>query len=123
MSALMQPATERNAVLAKAFLRAAETLGMKQKEAATVLGLSSSRLSQLKSGGELDPNSKPGEAALMLIRIARGLYALNGGSKETMRHFMYTKNRITGGVPIEQVQTLSGLNEVLLFVDSIRGKT
>ena len=39
-----------------------------------------------------------------------------------MRHFMNTPNRVTGGIPVKQIESISGLVAVLQFVDAIRGK-
>lgn len=35
---------------------------------------------------------------------------------------MNTPNRVTGGIPVQQIETISGLVTVLQFVDAIRGK-
>ena len=39
-----------------------------------------------------------------------------------MRHFMNTPNRVTAGVPVQQIESIRGLVSVLQFVDAIRGK-
>jgi hypothetical protein len=70
----------------------------------------------------VDPNSKPGELALILIRCYRDLYALVGGQADDIRHWMHTDNLHTGGVPAEQVKTVQGLVRVLQYLDAIRGK-
>lgn len=114
------PAPE--AVLAKAVLRAAEQLGLRQAELARVLGTHRTAISRLKAAQALDPASKQGELALLLIRIARSLYALAGGDAVWIRHFMRAPNQITGGIPAEQVGTIQGLMAVLRVVDALRGK-
>lgn len=122
MPALAQttPATDR--VLAKAVLRAAEQLGLSQTALAEVLGVHRTTITQLKKNLRLDPNSKQGELALLLIRLARALFALTGGDQKWIQHFMRTFNRVTGGIPAEQVTRLEGLFAVLRFVDGMRGK-
>ena len=110
------------AVLAKATLNAADQLGLKQSELAAVLGLHRTAISRLKQNPSLDPASKQGELALLLIRIARALYALTGGDRDWIRHFMNTHNKVTGGVPAEQIASIQGLMTVLQFVDAIRSK-
>ena len=122
MPAVEQLNASRDTVLAKAALSAAAELGLKQAELAAVLGLHRTAVSRLKRNPSLDPESKQGELALMLIRLARALYALTGGDEAWIRHFMRTPNKITGGVPAEQVKTVQGLVTVLQFVDAIRGK-
>lgn len=115
-------APTREVVLSKAVLAAAEQLGLNQAELGRVLGVDRTRISRIKHQHNLDPASKSGELALILIRIARALFALNGGDPQLTKHFMSTANHVTHGVPKEQVQTVSGLSTVLLFVDAIRGK-
>ena len=65
---LPEPAPE--VVLAKAVLRAAAQLGLKQAELAAVLGMHRTAISRLKQRPALDPQSKAGELALLLVRLA-----------------------------------------------------
>lgn len=64
-----------------------------------------------------------GELALLLIRLYQDLYTLTGGDRAWMEHFLTLVNRVTGGIPIHQIETKSGLITVLNFVESIRIKT
>lgn len=122
MSALAQQAPEPAAVLAKALLNAAEQLGLKQADLGAILGLDRTAISRLKQNPSLDPNSKKGELALLVIRIARALFALTGGDKDWIKHFMHNPNKVTGGIPAKQMETIQGLIQVMQFVDAIRGK-
>ena len=122
MTALPHPAPAPDAVLAKAVLRAAEQLGLRQAGLADVLGMHRTAISRMKTTQSLDPASKQGELALLLVRLARALYALTGGDAVWMRHFMQAPNRITGGVPAEQIASIQGLVTVLRVVDALRGK-
>lgn len=122
MSALVQEQPAADQVLAKAFLNAANQLGLKSTEIAAVLGVHRTAISRLKQNGSLDPKSKQGELSLLLIRIARALFALAGGDEAWIKHFMRSPNKITGGVPVEQITSVQGLVNVLQFVDAIRGK-
>jgi len=122
MSALIQQAPEPATVLAKALLNAAEQLGLKQAELGAILGLDRTGISRLKQNPSLDPNSKKGELALLVIRIARALFALTGGDKEWIKHFMHNPNKVTGGIPAKQMETIQGLIQVMQFVDAIRDK-
>lgn len=122
MSALEQLQPTSYAVLAKALFRASEQLGLKQSDIAAVLGMDRTAVSRLKQSQSLDPASKRGELALLLIRLARALYALTGGDEDWIRHFMGSPNKVTGGVPAEQITSIQGLITVLQFVDAIRGK-
>ena len=122
MSALTQPAPSAEGVLAKAVLNVASQLGLKQADLAAVLGMHRTAISRLKQNPSLDPESKQGELALQLIRLGRALYTLTGGDEQWIRHFMRTPNKLTGGVPTEQIQTIQGLFTVLQYVDAMRGK-
>lgn len=117
---VLRPAPE--AVLAKAVLRAADQLGLKQGELAAVLGIHRTAVSRLKNRPVIDPRSKQGELALLLIRLARALYALTGGDEEWMKHFMRSPNRLSNGVPAEQISSIQGLITVVQLVDALRGK-
>lgn len=122
MTALIQTQANPNAVLAKAVLRAAGQLGLRQSQLADVLGMHRTAISRMKSAQSLDPASKQGELALLLIRIARALFALTGGDLQWIRHFMHSHNHLTGGTPAEQITTIQGLMAVLRVVDALRGK-
>ncbi|HCS66640.1 MAG TPA: hypothetical protein DIW64_22695 [Cellvibrio sp.] len=122
MSALAQINPDPAAVLTKAVLNAADQLGLKQAELAAVLGMHRTAISRLKQNLNLEPKSKQGELALLLIRIARALFALTGGDKDWIKHFMHSPNQVTGGVPAQQIESIQGLIQVLQFVDALRGK-
>lgn len=117
MSAVQIPSADDRAVLSKALLNAGKALGMSQTQIGQAIGKDRTSL-----GRGLDPGSKSGELALLLIRCYRSLYVLVGGRAEDMRHWMHTENHHTGGVPVEQVQTVPGLNHVLEYLDAMRGK-
>ncbi|WP_323017028.1 MbcA/ParS/Xre antitoxin family protein [Castellaniella sp.] len=122
MTALLKTSPAPDAVLAKAVLRAGDQLGLRQVQLAAVLGMHRTAVSRMKTAQSLDPDSKQGEIALLLIRIARALFALAGGDAVWIRHFMQSPNTVTGGVPAEQIRTIQGLMTVLRFVDALRGK-
>lgn len=96
---------EKKFVLSKAVLHAAEKLGLTTDQLALILDIDSINLT-------LDPDSKPGKKALLLIQIFQLLDALNGGDLEWIQHFMCSQNQITGGIPIEQIQEDPGLVQV-----------
>lgn len=109
---------DESLVLSKSLLRAGEALGLSRSALGEVIGRDRSTLSR----GRIDPHSKAGELALMLIRAYRSLYVLVGGDEDGMRHWMQTRNRHTGGVPAEQVRSVQGLVTVTEYLDAMRGK-
>lgn len=122
MQAIQQQALPEPAdVLSKAVLGAAAQLGLTQAQLGAVLGMHRTAISRLR-GKPLDPRSKAGELAVLLIRVARGLSAMTDGNQDWIRHFMRSPNRVTGGTPLEQIQTITGLYEVVSYIDAIRGK-
>jgi len=111
-------------VLRKAFLAASTGLNLSQSEMASIIGKSRQWVNTLAKDEDqpIPVHSKHGELALLLIRLARALYALNDGDPKWTQHFMRTTNKVTCGVPVEQIQTITGMITVVQFVDSIRGK-
>jgi hypothetical protein len=112
-----QVTPDPGAVLAKATRNAAQALGLSQEELGEVIGRARSSLAR-----PLDPESKPGELAALLIRCYRSLFVLTGGEPAAMRHWMTTPNLHTGGVPREQVKQVQGLVAVTEYLDAVRGK-
>jgi len=109
---------EPSKVLGKAVLRASERLGLSRSELGVALGRDRSSLS--RSG--VDPDSKSGELAKLLIRCFRSLAVLVDDNDDQLREWLDTPNDHTGGVPREQLKTVSGLVTVCTYLDAIRGK-
>jgi transcriptional regulator with XRE-family HTH domain len=122
MSTLEQHSPEREVVLAKAIVKASEQLGLKQAEVAEAIGIHRTAFSRLKRNPSLDPASKEGELALIIISVARALFALTGGDESWIKRFMRSPNKQTGGIPAEQIASIEGLMSVRRYVDAIRGK-
>jgi len=118
MNILEAPRADAKETLTKAFLKVGKELGITQDELGQIVGRD--RTSIKRNG--IDPGSKVGELALYLIRIYRGLFALVGGKKEDLRHWMHTENRHIGGVPADRVKSVDGLIHVVEYLDAIRGK-
>jgi len=108
---------DRSRLLAKASWKAAEQLGLKPEQFLRILHLEGidGEFSELQT---LDPNSQQGEIALIVIRIYRAVYSLNGGDIKWMHHFLNSPNSLTGGVPIEQMESMNGLLSVLKAVET-----
>jgi len=115
-----QTASQANATetLTKALLNAGKLLGLSQDDVGAIIG----RDRTVFRRGGIDPDSKSGELALLLIRAYRSLHVLVGGRPEDIRHWMHTENRHTGGVPAEQVRSVTGLIQVVEYLDALRGK-
>ena len=116
-------APDPRAVLIRALLRAADLLGLSQKDTARIIGVSAATMSRLASGARpLQPDSKEGECALLLIRIFRALDALLGGKEQQVQAWFHAANTHLGGIPATRVQTIPGLVHVAEYLDAMRGK-
>ena len=106
------------AVLGKAVLRAAERMGLSRRELGEVIGRDRSSIS--RSG--VDPDSKSGELAKLLLRCYRSLAVMVDDNDSQIREWLTSPNSHTSGVPREQLQSVDGLVRVCEYLDAIRGK-
>ena len=115
---------ERRAdILTRAVVEAARRLGLSQKSLAATLGVSEATVSRWVRGQRLDPDSKSGELAILLVRLFRSLDSLVGGVEESCRAWMNAENLHLGGKPIERIRSVTGLIDVTQYLDSMRGKS
>jgi transcriptional regulator with XRE-family HTH domain len=117
--AALRPAPE--AVLTKAVLRAANLLGLSSAALARVLGVSEASVSRLASGVRtIDPATKEGELALLLVRVYRSLDALVGTDAAQRKAWMEGHNRALNGRPKELIERADGLVAVVSYLDAMR---
>lgn len=110
MTAQLRPTPERSAVLAKATLSAAEQLGLNHADLAAVIGVSEATISRFNSHARtIDPSSKEGELALMLIRVFRSLDPLVGGDEGKRKAWMSSYNKALVGQPNQLIRKADGL--------------
>jgi transcriptional regulator with XRE-family HTH domain len=110
------------AVLTRATLRAAEKLGLSQRDLARLLGVSPASMSRLTRGRAIDPVSKEGELALLFLRLFRSLDALVGGDEVAARAWFHARNLHLDGVPAELVAKVDGLVHAVEYLDAVRGR-
>lgn len=109
------------AILTKAVLRATNLLGLSSAALARVLGVSEASVSRLATGARtIDPESKEGELALILVRVYRSLDALVGTDDAQRKAWMGGYNRALNGRPRELVQRADGLVAVVSYLDAMR---
>ena len=112
------------AVLSRALLRAAAALSLNGQTMARVVGVSAASWSRLVAGQRrVDPTSKEGELALLFLRLFRSLDALVGGDAEKARASLRAQNVHLSAVPLECIQSVTGLVRVDEYLDAVRGKT
>lgn len=109
-------------VLAVALENLKEILDLSSDDLGKIIGVHRNTITRLLKKREIDPKSKEGEFSLLLIRIYRSLFALNGGNKEAMKHWLTTNNRHIQDIPLESMKTVLGLSKVVNYLDAIRGK-
>jgi len=105
-------------VLTRALVKAGKDIGLTQAEVAAVVGRDRTALSR----SAIEPDTKSGELALLLIRAYRALFVLVGGEPRQMKHWMHTPNHHVGGVPAELIRTVPGLVRVVEYLDALRGR-
>lgn len=112
---------QREAVLTKAALRASERLGLSARQFAAVIGVSEATVSRMKRGDYLlDSKSKPFELAVLLVRVFRSLDAVAGGDQTVIRAWMKNANTALGESPANLVLGVSGLMDVVAYLDARR---
>jgi hypothetical protein len=108
-------------VLTKAVLRAVGLLELSSASLARVLGVSEASVSRLASGARaIDPQSKEGELALLLVRVYRSLDALVGTEASQRKAWLHGHNRALNGRPVDLIQRADGLVSVVNYLDAMR---
>ena len=105
----------------KAVLRAADAMGLTARRLSAVIGANEPTVSRMKAGSfVLAPQSKPYELAVLLVRLFRSLDAIVGGDSRVMQQWLANPNIALGGKPIDKLQTIAGLTDVLAYLDARR---
>ena len=123
MSARRSPLTspKEGSVVTKAVLRAAEMTGVSAKVLASVLGVSESEVSRMKQARkDLASGTKSFELGVMFLRLFRSLDAIVGGERAVAAAWLKNHNTVLDGRPIEKIQTIAGLTDVIAYLDARR---
>ncbi|MGV3650459.1 MAG: MbcA/ParS/Xre antitoxin family protein [Devosia sp.] len=108
-------------VLTKAVIRAADRLGVTAGTLATIIGVSEASVSRMKRGSfALEPGSKPFELGVLFIRLFRSLDAIVGGEEAVAARWLVSPNTALDARPIEKMQSVSGLVDVIAYLDARR---
>jgi Antitoxin Xre/MbcA/ParS C-terminal toxin-binding domain/Antitoxin Xre-like helix-turn-helix domain len=115
---------DQAAVVTKALLAAASRLDIANKALARIIGLSEASVSRMGRGAyRLSPGDKPFEIGLLLIRMFRSLDAIVGGDEAVARAWLRNDNTAFGQPPLQRIQTISGLVDVIAYLDARRAPT
>ena len=108
-------------VLAKAAGRACALLGLSGAAFARVIGMSEPTVSRVLRGERpINPASKEGELAALLVRVYRSLDALVGNDAAARIGWMTSFNRELGAVPRDLIASAQGLVATLSYLDGMR---
>ncbi len=120
-SASLHP--EAGPTLSKAVVRAAGFLGFSQAAMAEVLCLSPSSVSRLFSGDYVLSPARRAEwqLGLMFGRLFRSLDSILGHGEQA-RTWLNGENTALGGRPADLVRSMEGINRVVAYLDSYRGR-
>ena len=101
-------APDSDQVVTRATLRAATRLGLPNKVVARVIGVSEATVSRMGTGAYvLKPNDKSFDA-------------ITGGDEQVARGWLRNENTVLGGVPLVLIETVSGLVNVVGYLDARR---
>ena len=114
-------APDKAAVLAKATIRAAQELRLSNAALARVIGFSEPTISRIASGSRgIEPHSKEGQLALLLVRLFRSLDPLVGSDAQKRHDWLSSHNKALNGVPNALIETPQGLVLTLSYLDGMR---
>jgi hypothetical protein len=114
-------APAKEAVVTKAVLRAAAHLGMTNKVLAPVIGVSEATVSRMQSGQYvLSTREKSFDLAVLFARLYRSLDAIMGGDDAVAGAWLRNANEALQGTPLALIQTVSGLMNVIQYLDARR---
>ncbi|PLA73686.1 XRE family transcriptional regulator [Hydrogenovibrio sp. SC-1] len=121
MVALERKELNKTQVVAKALINLKEELRLSSESVGQIIGADASTVFRIGKNMDMKEN-KVFEGALLLIRVYRSLFALLGGDKAAMIHWLTTANKdFAEQRPIEHIKSLVGLVEVVQYLDAMRG--
>ena len=114
-------ALKEPSVLTSATVRAAERLQIKNAALARILGVSDSTVSRMRNKALfLERGDKPFELAILFVRLYRSLDSIMAGDDAVTANWLRNKNTVLNGVPLELIQSVSGLVDVIAYLDARR---
>ena len=114
-------ALKEPSVLTSATVRAAERLQIKNAALARILGVSDSTVSRMRYKALfLERGDKPFELAILFVRLYRSLDSIMAGDDAVAADWLRNKNTALNGVPLELIQSVSGLVDVIAYLDARR---
>ena len=120
----MQPhmtlAPDKAIVLGKATIRAAHEMRLSNAALARVIGLREPTIRRIAGGRGIDPQSKEGQLALLVVRLFRSLDPLVGSDAQKRHDWLRSHNKALNGTPAALIETPTGLVNALAYLDGMR---
>lgn len=117
------PASVEAVALTKATVRAAKKLGLKNRVLAAVIGLSEPTISRMtKDEFVLARGDKAFELSVLFVRLFRALDAIVGGDERAAQAWLASQNVALRDAPINLIQTVRGLVNVVQYLDTRRAR-
>ena len=108
-------------VVTRAVVRAAEQLHLTARTLAAIIGVSEATVSRMKRGDfALEPGTKPFELGVLFVRLFRSLDAIVGGDDNVAAAWIVNPNTALDARPVEKMQAVSGLIDVIAYLDARR---
>ena len=114
-------APSESSVITKAAIRTAERLAIKNTALAKILGVSEPTISRMRQGKyRLERGQKAFELAVLLVRLYRALDGIVAGDDRVAADWLKNNNTALDGVPLDLIQSVSGLTDVIAYIDARR---
>jgi Protein of unknown function (DUF2384) len=118
----VSPSSETVA-LTKATVRAAKNLGINNRTLAAIIGLSESTVSRMAKGDfYLERGQKPFELSTLFVRLYRSLDAIVSGDEQVAKSWINNQNAVLRDAPINVIQNVTGLVNVIQYLDTRRAR-
>jgi hypothetical protein len=109
------------AVVTKAAIRASDNLNISNRILGDIIGLSDATISRMKKGSFfLGRHDKAFELSVLFIRMYRSLTSIVGSDDATARAWLRNYNTALQAIPIERIQSVDGLMDVINYLDARR---
>jgi hypothetical protein len=113
--------TNEAAIVTKAVTRASDNLKIPNRILGSIIGLSEPTISRLKNGTYiLKRAEKAFELSVLFIRLYRSLTAIVGGDDTIAQSWLNNYNTALHANPIDRIQSVNGLIDVINYLDARR---
>ncbi len=114
--------SEQSMVLTKSTLRAKDLWGLSNHQLAKIIGVSDASITRMQKFERLiQKDTKEWELAVLFLRAFRSLDSIMGGHVENEKAWLFSYNKILKDIPVNLLQTVSGLYLTVQYLDAIRG--